>query len=109
MKPEGIKNEKMDSEPDLFVDDILALTTGDDARQKMEKAMEETLKYLNTLGAKVSVEKSFTFASTTEDRAWLEEKVWDGVKTSNTSPKKFQVSGSTGVNHGKDGKAGSIS
>ena len=79
--------------PYLYVDDIMVIDKGPVGVDKLKMAFEDTMEYLRSMGAKVSLRKSFTFASTPEARKELEHTKWGKERVNIRVVKAFKYLG----------------
>ena len=49
--------------PRVLADDIAVTAEGENAEEKFEEAFEDTLKYMEDIGAKVAIKKSHLFST----------------------------------------------
>lgn len=81
IKPWISKMEQREVVPRVLADDLLITVRGDNHRSKLKKALDETHRFLDLLGAEVAPNKSAIFSSCGESARWLGEHEWNFLPT----------------------------
>ena len=73
--------KKVGATPKVLADDILVVASGNRCTAVYASALDLTHQYMEDIGAKVSIKKSFNFASHKAARKWLGTTVWPTLKS----------------------------